>query len=249
MIFCFSGTGNSLHIANKIAAATDDNIIMITESEKRRHVEYHLDNDEKVGFLFPIYWWGMPLLVEEFVREMKINDYKGQYIYAVCTYGLNANNGLYDLKKSLKNKEMPLSANYEVKMVDNYVVGYELKNKDIQSQILLKADEKIAVIINSILKMQNINVEDGPYSLIKPLIHSFYKNKNHQNGFYTTEECIGCHKCENQCPCNAISLEDNKPVWTKNCSFCLKCINTCPNQAIQYNKGTRGRKRYHYVGN
>ena len=54
MIFCFSGTGNSLHIANKIAAATDDNIIMITESEKRRHVEYHIENDEKVGFLFPI---------------------------------------------------------------------------------------------------------------------------------------------------------------------------------------------------
>ena len=172
MIFCFSGTGNSLHIANKIAAATDDNIIMITESEKRRHVEYHIENDEKVGFLFPIYWWGMPLLVEEFVREIKIKDYKGQYIYAVCTYGLNANNGLNDLKKILKNKGISLSANYEIKMVDNYVVGYELKNKDIQSQILLKADEKIVTIINSILKMQNNNVKDGPYSLIKPLIYA-----------------------------------------------------------------------------
>ncbi len=247
MIFCFSGTGNSLHMAERIAKELDDNIVMITESEVKGCREYHVDADEKIGFVYPIYWWGMPLLVEDFIRKMKISGYAGQYVYAVCTYGLSAHNGLYDLKRLLISKKIVLSATYEVKMVDNYIVGYELKSKKIQQEILLRANEKIPYIIESIKAQESHLVKDGVFSLLKPLVHSFYKKTNHQKDFFATDDCVGCGLCEQQCPCGVIRMKENKPVWENNCSFCLKCIHTCPKQAVQY-KNTKGRMRYSYDG-
>ena len=46
--------------------------------------------------------------------------------------------------------------------------------------------------------------------------------------------CIGCKKCENICPADAIKVEDNFAHidYTK-CVHCNACIETCPRHAIK----------------
>ena len=47
------------------------------------------------------------------------------------------------------------------------------------------------------------------------------------------------------CPAQAITLENGRPVWTKKkCLKCCACINRCPVKAIQYGKKTASRGRY-----
>lgn len=244
MIFCFSGTGNSLYVANKLAQKINDDIIMITERELHLRKRYILKDNESVGFVFPIYWGGMPKLVEKFLVELQIDNYKEQYSYAVVTYGLLKNNGVRDLIKVLKNKKISLVSSFEVKMVDNYIVGYELADSEKQREILNRAEIKIEDIVDAVSKHQKVKVKDY-LSIIKPIPHKLYKLKNHSKKFYVLDSCSGCGICEKECPCSAIEIEGNKPKWMRDCSFCLKCINRCPKEAIQYGKGTEKRIRYY----
>ena len=50
MILYFSGTGNSLAIARKIAEAIDDQVLPLTEA-----VQQDLTNEKRIGLVFPTY--------------------------------------------------------------------------------------------------------------------------------------------------------------------------------------------------
>lgn len=244
MIFYFSGTGNSRYVADRIAYATKDNLISITKEEMNKNTSYVLKDREKLGFVFPIYWWGMPELVEEFIKRMewKVND--NCYVYGVSTYGLEPYNGLKDLEKLLRKKKISLQASFEVKMVDNYVVAYDVAGKEKQDMICNNAKIKIEEIAKDILNEKQIKVPDIIGTTIKPIVHSFYKMIDHRKKFYATDACTGCGLCARNCPCQAITMENDKPVWKENCSFCLKCIHSCPARALQHGKGTITRSRY-----
>lgn len=244
MIFYFSGTGNSQYVAKVLGAATKEAVVNITRDEMEKELEYNLKEGENLGFVFPIYWWGMPVLVEEFVRKMKVKLGVDNYIYGVSTYGLQPHNGLKDLEKLLVKKGMYLDATYEVKMVDNYVVGYDIAGKEKQEVIYSQARIKIDSIIHDVAERQHSKIGDIIGTTIKPIVHSVYKHTDHRKKFYVTEDCTGCGYCAKNCPCQAIVMENNKPVWKENCSFCLKCIHSCPKQAVQNGKGTKERSRY-----
>ena len=153
-------------------------------------------------------------------------------------------NGLYDLQKYLYQMGIYLDATFEVKMVDNYIVGYELIDEKKQNKILHMAETKIKDIVNSISQKEKKKINDY-INFIKPVVHKCYKIKDHTKKFYVTDSCISCGKCQEECPSSAIKIIEGKPKWEKNCTFCLKCIHNCPVQAVQYGK-TEGRKRYKF---
>lgn len=245
MIFCFSGTGNSLHIAKKIAAKTSDSIIMMNESEMAKGITYQLVEDEQLGFVFPIHWGNLPKLVEDFIKNMNISISSNNYVFAVCSYGLLPKNNLHTLRRYLRSKNLLLNYTNEIHMTDNYILSYDVLDFSKQNEIHKEADLKIDSICTEIINRKNKRVR-GFFFLILKIPHFFYKRINHQKNFYVTSDCIGCKKCEYDCPSKAIKIENGKPVWIKNCTFCLCCINLCPTEAIQYGK-TQGRKRYRYL--
>lgn len=244
MIFYFSGTGNSRYVAERIAHAIGDTLISITKEELEHNKEYSLQDGEKLGFVFPIYWWGMPSLVEGFIQKMRLQVKEDSYIYGVSTYGLESHNGLKDLEKLLWKKNIPLHAVYEVKMVDNYVVAYDIAGEEKQASIYKNAKVTIEKIISDIKSNKQVKITDIIGTTIKPVVHTFYKKTDHRKHFYATDACTGCGLCAKNCPCQAIVMEQNKPVWQENCAFCLKCVHSCPVQALQHGKGTMKRGRY-----
>ena len=73
----------------------------------------------------------------------------------------------------------------------------------------------------------------------------FYRFFVSSKGFYATDVCTGCGKCQTLCPTNAIRMQNGRPVWGSGCTHCMACINRCPVRAIEYKKGTRKKGRYH----
>lgn len=64
MIFYFSGTGNSEWIANQLSKGQNEDLVFIPEALKNEALEFDLQKDEKIGFVFPIYSWAPPEIVQ-----------------------------------------------------------------------------------------------------------------------------------------------------------------------------------------
>ena len=247
MIFYFSGTGNSKYIAQKLAEDFNDKIVEISMNAMIQNTTYELSEDERVGFVCPVYWYNMPVIVEQYLKKLTLLNYHKQYIYAVATYANSSGYMLNQLGKVLNEKNYSLLGKYGIKMVDNYLIAYDLVKEEKQRQILQRAEKKYEKILPYIKERISTEMTDkGLMAFTTPILKPFYTHANHIKKFYVTNACKGCGKCEKECPCNVISIKEGKPTWSGNCSFCLKCINCCPAEAIQYGKGTENRKRYQY---
>lgn len=46
--------------------------------------------------------------------------------------------------------------------------------------------------------------------------------------------CVGCETCVDECPAEAIAMEDGiAKVDKKKCTECKTCVDVCPSAAIQ----------------
>ena len=66
--------------------------------------------------------------------------------------------------------------------------------------------------------------------LIGRLSKKFLKSKPQVN----KSECIGCEKCKNVCPAQAITMKEGKPyIDRKKCITCFCCQEFCPKGAMK----------------
>lgn len=79
MIFYFSATGNSQHAANK-TADFNENIVSISEALKTKNTEFNI-HDGKLGIVFPVYFFGVPQAVMDFINRAVINLKEKTYVY------------------------------------------------------------------------------------------------------------------------------------------------------------------------
>ncbi|MGV3632950.1 MAG: 4Fe-4S binding protein, partial [Pseudorhodoplanes sp.] len=58
-------------------------------------------------------------------------------------------------------------------------------------------------------------------------------NAPHKQHLIDPEICIRCNTCEETCPVDAITHDDNNYVVdAEKCNFCLDCISPCPTGSI-----------------
>lgn len=249
MIFYFTGTGNSGYVANEIAKANNDRVISISKLiNEKSNLEFNLKDDEIIGFVFPIYAWAAPKMVIDFIRKVKFNNYKNNYIFSIATCGENIGNAINIIEKEIDKKEMKLSSGFSLVMPNNYMIFGNVDPKDIERKKLEGAKKEIYKI-NKIIRERKDNIfelEKGfapsiLSNIINPLFNRFGINVNK---FYSTDDCISCGLCEKVCNSNIITLTQGKPKWEGKCCQCLACINYCPRKAIQYGKGSISKERY-----
>ena len=72
MIFYFSGTGNSKWIANQLSKEQKEELVFIPDALNNGTFEFCLREDEKIGFVFPVYSWAPPEIVLNFIRQLSL---------------------------------------------------------------------------------------------------------------------------------------------------------------------------------
>ena len=89
MIFCFSGTGNSLLVARELARHLGHGIVMLEKDTLLRPKErlYELGEGEDALWVFPIYSWGVPPVVRRFMRKVKLKTPASTLHWMVATCG------------------------------------------------------------------------------------------------------------------------------------------------------------------
>lgn len=242
MIYYFSGTGNSRHAAKTIACAVNDTAVNIVDAIKNK--TFGSSDDEITGFVFPVYFWGLPEIIKRFSAMPEVKNSLGKYVFCIITCGANTGNADKMLAKRLGRKP---DYSFSLRMPDNYVVMYNPCTKEKAQKFLRHADKELAEICNDINNRQKKragSTQGGVKSAFVSLLYDpFRKTKK----FYADDKCISCGICAKNCPDSAIEIQNGKPVWVKSkCQHCTACINRCPKQAIQFGNGTADRGRYNY---
>ncbi len=245
MIYYFSGTGNSQWVAQELARLTDDqstDIVSIMQNTKH-DTDVRSDDADRIGLVFPIYAWGAPKIIDEFIARLSFS--RNAYVYAICTCGDDAGHALKRLRKRFHWK-----AAWSVIMPNNYIPMYDVDPSEQAAAKLHAARKRLSGISQHILAGDSLaDVHEGTFSgvktaLINPVFRTFAASTK---PFLADDTCTGCGLCERICPRKAIVLTNSKPVWTKkHCLQCMACINRCPQRAIQYGENTRVRGRYYF---
>jgi len=246
-IYYFTGTGNSLKIAKSLSEKLKEcELIPIAKVWEE---DNHASTSEKVGFIFPLYYAGLPKIVHDFISKIELT--KSSYFFAVVTNAGDINTTpLQQIETILNAKSKTLSAGFFVVMPNNYILGYDIHSEARQKEFFKEAKKKIDTIHDAVEKNEN-NL--GKDFFEKRRIKSEKFNKTFRESvnesdksFYAEETCTSCGICVKVCPVNNITLVEDKPLWQHKCQQCLACINFCPEKCIQFGDKSLKTQRYHH---
>ncbi|GAH22240.1 unnamed protein product [marine sediment metagenome] len=241
-IYYFSGTGNSLKIARDVAERLEEcELVPIAKVWQQDQLA---STSEKVGFIFPLYYFGLPKIVYDFINNIELG--KSNYFFAVITRAGGVDGApLQQLDNILETKTKTLNAGFFIRMPNNYIIRYKTDSEAVQKKFFENA-------INQVEKITNILNENGE-NFQKETIKSERMNKKFREivyasdkSFYANENCTNCGICESVCPVNNIVLTEGLPQWQHKCQQCLACIHFCPEKAIQFGTKSLETRRYHH---
>ena len=247
-LYYFSGTGNSMWVAQTLAAKIPEAVALpipalVHNSESIPSAEGN------IGFVFPVYGGGPPLIVDEFVRMLELKA--AEMIFAVVTMGGAGEKSTYKrLNGIFREKGRQLDYANAVIMPSNGIILFDVTPEEKRQKILAAADEDVKVIADDIAGgAKGLHTKSNPiFTYFNGLMYPFLRKEFGacDKEFSVTNDCNACGTCVSVCPVDNITLEEGFPVWHHHCQMCLACIHYCPTRAIQYKKKTVKKGRYHH---
>lgn len=263
MIYYFSGSGNSHAVANGLSHRLHMSVSKVGA--------YNLRADNSIGFVLPVYAWGIPPHVLQWLLRVKIPAAKPEYVWAVLTYGDEAALAHRILQATLKQRGIALDAVWGVQMPNTYVLlpGFNVDPESLAQRKLMDAEVRLDNIGNAIRDRQRgvTDLMKGPMARLKSrLIYPLFKKA----GIFPSkwkvdpDRCTGCSMCAAACPVGNVRMTDQHPVysgngsdcglylgggrpqWGKKCTSCLACYHACPHHAVNYGNATQRKGQWRH---
>lgn len=246
MVLYFTGTGNSRHIAERIAHALNDTLISLNDRIKSGDITPLAVNGRLV-LVMPTYAWRIPRIVRDHLLRTELRGARETWFVMDC--GSEIGNAAKYNRALCREKGLVYMGTAQIVMPENYIAMFSAPQADEARKIVAKAEPSIDRAIAAIQRNQSFaptrnNLYDrfmsGP---VNPIFYRFFVKAN---AFTVSDACISCGQCAKRCPMNNVTLKDGKPVWGKACTHCMACICYCPVSAIEYGKKSVGQPRYHF---
>lgn len=246
MIFYFSATGNSKYVAERLATATDDKTISIEECMTTKRFLYDVPDGERIGFVMPTYFYGMPKIVEEFLDNVQLFTKGDNYVYLALTMGGSCGTACKAFRNKMSERGICTDAFFGIVMPDTWTPMFDLTDTEANMRVLEAADKEVDEVIAAVTEKRkgDFNKHKGVWGIFTSFTRMAYRRESTEK-FDVSESCVGCGLCEKVCPDQAIAIKGGRPVWTKeSCNFCLRCLHRCPKFAISFGKNSRKHGQY-----
>lgn len=238
LIYCFSGSGNCLFIAKKIAECLHDaDIVMM----RKKPVVISSDGYDTVGFVYPCYGGGLPLGVREKLNKLAISF--NCYTYAVCSYAGYIGCGNREI-----DSVIPLDywSGISHHCSCNWLFPHKLMLPPLSVESANRRAERLARNIADDVMNRVKMKKDVPKKLLNKAEHIAWPflAKQKAKTFLVGDSCVNCGLCIELCPKGNIATgADGNIVIGNNCIQCLSCVQFCPEKAISI--GGSSNERYH----
>ncbi|MBO6134950.1 MAG: EFR1 family ferrodoxin [Lachnospiraceae bacterium] len=221
----FTATGNSLYVAKRIGGK----LLSIPKLYKQNEIKIE---DDAVGIIAPVYGGNMPRMVSAFLKKATI---KAGYLFFISTYGMSYSAVKTNAVETMQNNGLKLDYVNAIKMIDNYLPGFEMQNqkdsavkKDIEGQI----DAICKDLENKKRNVSKIGLfENFIKQLVNGTMGKVIFNRNAAKKYIVNDSCIRCGICAKVCPADNIIVGD-KVAFLDKCEVCYACIHNCPKNAI-----------------
>lgn len=255
MIYCFSGTGNTLYAARLLAQSLGDTIHLFTADELREPQNCILEcEDDIIVWMFPTYSWGVPPVMRNIFRHATLRFAPAARHIAVTTCGDDIGNLAHMFRADLEKRGLSPGAVFSVQMPNTYVMmkGFDVDSESLARQKIEASTFRIDEIANAINDGHTSPHQDlvvrGSFPVFKTrLIYPwFVRHEMNPDGFRVdVNTCVSCGRCAASCPMSNITYDsDNHPVWGDKCAFCTACYHICPTHAIAWKRTTLQKGQY-----
>lgn len=247
-IYWFSGTGNSLAVARDIAGQLNE----VTLEPIARHREARVAADGAVGIVCPVYFYGLPLLVREFLDRLDVS--RAAYVFVVLTAGGFPGRAATEARARLRRAGKVPDAIFSVTAPGNYIAMYDVRAGDALQRLVAAAHDAARSAGSAIRERASVSARTPMASrAVNAIFAGTFGRmfaaacRTQDRKFEVTEACTRCGICVRVCAVANVELVDGRPSWLGHCEQCFGCIHWCPASAIQIRgKVTAKRGRYHH---
>ena len=236
IIYYFSGCGNGKWVAQKTAEDFSQkgcNVEVLNIEEHNEYVAAGL-----VGFVFPVYGFGLPTNCVEFLKNYQANP--NQNVFIITTAAGLEGISLLQARNILKSKNCNVIHEDVVFMLDTWIFCGHKSTPLEDSEILKEAQKNIHKLVVETLdnkkSISKITIKNGLMYLFTGLIYlwrRYFGRRFFGKMFTVNEKCNGCGHCKEICAGKGITIKNGRPVWSWKCLQCFRCFHLCPQNAVE----------------
>lgn len=247
MIVYFSATGNTRYVAQELARLLGDNALDLTPRIQARDFS-PIQSDKPLVVCSPTHVSELPKFFADYLRKAVFTHTRDAY--GVITNGGYSGIAGWQLEHILRKKGLRFKGYAEFKYPGIHIASITHKpisEEEVVDRIRTSAARlpDIAQTIQRGERFTNQRTRLYELAVTVPLVPAIRHFGLKTKGFWVTDACSSCGKCERLCPVLAIQMRDGKPVWTApHCARCMACVHNCPTEAIEYGEITQGKRRY-----
>mgnify|MGYP000894463982 CR=1 FL=1 len=204
MIYYFSATGNSKHVALSIARALHIEAVDILTCDAQNAV---VDaSGAPVGVVTPTYFGGLPEPVCDFLSRIGVTNTPYCFIVSTCGYLTGA---APEMAESLGWR---FDAAFSVRFADTFTIAFDVSDKAKVWRKTRRADEQLESVIRRIMTQTRgrFNERALPLPAVRA-VYPLYGVMAKTRHFRVSDACISCGQCARKCPVHAITMVDGHP--------------------------------------